>query len=95
MTTATLPQFNISNLDKLVSDGQIFYIEFIKRTTGELRKMRCRTGVKKHLKGGNKAYDAKAKNLITVFDMENNGYRSIPAEGVRSLTVSGQHFDFA
>lgn len=87
--------FTLSNLGKLVSDGKIFHIEFIKRTTGELRKMRCRLGVKKHLKGGNKKYDPTIKQLLTVFDMEAKGYRSIPVEGIRSLTVGGQVFSVA
>ena len=95
MTTNTLPAFNYQNLSKLVADGQIFSVEFIKRSTGELRKMTCRLGVKKHLKGGSKPYSAKQHNLLTVFDMEKSGYRSIPLESVRKLTVSGQTFTFA
>mgnify|MGYP000021997382 CR=1 FL=1 len=84
--------FTLNNLKKLVSDGKIFHVEFIKRSTGELRKMRCRLGVTKHLKGGGKAYSAKAKKLLTVFDMEAKGYRSIPIEGICSLQVGGQQF---
>ncbi len=87
--------FNRTNLRALVQDGQIFSVEFIKRTDGSLRRMVCRLGVKKHLKGGTAAYDAKEHNLLTVFDMENRGYRSIPVEAVQSLTVHGQTFSFA
>jgi hypothetical protein len=90
----TINGFNRINLRNLVQDGQIFSVEFIKRTTGELRRMVCRLGVKKHLKGGTAAYDAKEHNLLTVFDMEKNGYRSIPVEAVLSLTVHGQTFRF-
>lgn len=90
-----LPPLNLQNLKNLVSDGGIFSVEFIKRTDGSLRKMVCRLGVKKHLKGGTKAYDAKKQNLLTVFDMEKGGYRSIPIEAVRSLSVNGQSFQFA
>ena len=94
MATTTLPQFNLSNLQNLVSDGSIFSVEFIKRTDGGLRKMVCRLGVKKYLKGGSKAYDTRKHNLLTVFDMENKGYRSIPVEAIRQLTVGGQTFSF-
>jgi hypothetical protein len=87
--------FNLTNLRALVHDGQIFSVEFTKRTTGEIRRMVCRLGVKKHLTGGGAAYDAKARNLLTVFDMEKGGYRSIPVEAVHSLTVHGQTFNFA
>ena len=86
--------FNLRNLQNLVDDGSIFYVEFIKRTTGELRKMQCRLGVKKHLKGGSKAYDSAAKNLLTVFDMKAEGYRSIPLESIQCLTIGGQTFNF-
>ena len=95
MAEVTLPQFNLSNLQNLVSNGAIFSVEFIKRSNGELRKMVCRLGVKKHLKGGTKAYDAKEHNLLTVFDMEKEGYRSIPVDSIQRLTVNGQTFTFS
>ncbi len=85
---------NIRNLQNLVSDGAIFYVEFIKRTTGERRMMRCRTGVKKHLKGGVMAYNSVSKGLLSVFDMNAKGYRSIPVEAIQALTVNGQSFSF-
>lgn len=87
-------RLNLKNLKNLVSDGTIFSVEFIKRSNGELRKMVCRLGVKKHLRGGDKAYDAKQHNLLTVFDMEKEGYRSIPVESIQKLTVNGQAFSF-
>ena len=86
--------FNLVNLSKLVSDGQIFSVTFTKRSTGELRKMRCRLGVKKHLSGGSKSYDPAKSNLLTVFDMDKAGYRSIPIDGIQRLSVSGQTFSF-
>ena len=92
--TAEPVQFNLKNLQNLVSDGAIFSVEFIKRSNGELRKMVCRLGVTKHLRGGEKAYDAKQHNLLTVFDMEKEGYRSIPVESIQKLTVNGQAFRF-
>ncbi len=57
--------------------------------------MVCRLGVKKHLRGGAKAYDSKQHNLLTVFDMENEGYRSIPVDSIQRLSVNGQTFTFA
>ena len=87
-------RLNLKNLKNLVSDGTIFSVEFIKRSNGELRKMVCRLGVKKHLCGGDKAYDAKHHNLLTVFDMEKGGYRSIPVDAIQRLCVNGQAFSF-
>ena len=94
MANETVTQFNRTNLRNLVSDGGIFSVEFIKRSNGQLRKMVCRLGVKKHLKGGQKAYSTKVHNLLTVFDMENKGYRSIPVEAIQRLSVNGQTFSF-
>ena len=86
------PTLNLTNFTALVQDGTIFSVEFIKRTTGERRKMLCRTGVKKHLKGGDKAYNAASKGLLTVYDLQAKGYRSIPVDAVVSLSVHGQQF---
>jgi len=94
-TACIVPAFNRTNLRALVQDGQIFAVEFIKRTDGTLRRMVCRLGVRKHLRGGTAPYSAKEHNLLTVFDMEKGGYRSIPVEAVQSLTVHGQTFNFA
>jgi len=47
--------------------------------------MNYRLGVTKHLKGGSQGYSPKAHNLITVFEI-NKGYRSIPIDGVVSIT---------
>jgi len=65
--------------------GGFFGVTFIKRTTGEIRKMNARLNVKKHLKGGQRAYDPKAHNLIFCFDMVSGGYRCIPLEGVKEI----------
>ena len=74
------------------SKGHIFRINFIKRTTGELRKMRCRIGVKKDLKG-NPPYDAKEKQLIHVYDMDVKQYRSIPYEGIIDMVMDKEHVE--
>ncbi len=88
-------RFNHKNLQNLVSNGAIFSVEFIKRSNGELRKMICRLGVKKHLRGGDKAYDSEQHKLLTVFDMEKEGYRSIPVDTIQRLSVNGQTFIFS
>lgn len=67
--------------------GKIMTVKFVKRTTGEVRVMNCRLGVKVHLKGGVQAYDPKTKNLLTVFDMQKGAYRNINLDQV--LEVNG------
>lgn len=51
------------------NDHRIFSVAFVKKTDGTLRHMECRYGVKKHLKGGEAAYDPKDYDLTFVFDI--------------------------
>lgn len=75
-----------------VQTGKIFSVRFTKRGDGQEREMRCRFGVKSHLKGGELGYDAFEKALFTVFDMDKRGYRSIPWEGISEVKVEGQRY---
>ena len=76
----------------LQSKGKFFRVIFIKRTTGELRSMLCRTGVKKHLKGGSLRYDASTLKLINVYDINKKGYRSINLETLISAKIGGVEY---
>lgn len=85
------------NRDELLAaleGGQFATVTFIKRTTGEERKMNCRIGVTKHLAGGQKAFDDAEKNLITVFDTEKNHYRSINCDSIRHVKAHGKEWDY-
>lgn len=76
------------------SNGKIFTVSFFKKN-GELRKMNCRLGVTKHLKGGELKYNPLAKSLIPVFDMQKQDYRMISLETLQTLTINGkQHYVF-
>ncbi len=75
------------------NDDKFFSVSFVKRTTGELREMVCRKGVHSHLKGGTLSYDPAKKNLVTVFDVQSNGYRSISLEAIRSVKMNGNVFE--
>jgi hypothetical protein len=75
------------------SSGHFVSLAFVKRTTGEVRHMVCRTGVKSHLRGGEPAYDAPAHGLVFVFDVQRNGYRSIPVDNVLWLRVNGRTYN--
>jgi hypothetical protein len=77
------------------SNGAIFGVDFIKRTTGELRKMTARLGVKKHLKGGKAAYDAAEKDLIFVYDLSAEGYRTIALDAITALRIGGEQYEVA
>jgi hypothetical protein len=58
----------------LNSKGKIFTVTFTKKD-GTTRVMNCRLGVTKHLKGGESTLNA--NEYITVYDMQNKGYRAI------------------
>jgi hypothetical protein len=62
--------------------GKIFSIKFIKRTTGEVRKMTARMGVTSHLRNGVQPFNQSDHNLVTVFSMRDKGYRNIPIENI-------------
>jgi hypothetical protein len=61
---------------KRLSKGKVFKVSFIKKN-GKLRNMSCRLDVKKYLKGG-KSTTKNRDDVLTVFDMSLQEYRSIP-----------------
>ncbi|CAB4149095.1 hypothetical protein UFOVP529_48 [uncultured Caudovirales phage] len=77
------------------TEGKIFSVKFVKRTTGEVREMVARTGVKAHLKGGDAAYSFSAKSLLSVYDLQAKGYRSIPLDAIVSIKAGGEEFTIA
>lgn len=66
----TKAQLTLEQFIEATNSGQIFSIDFVKRTDNSLRTMSARRGVKKGVKGVGQAYDPKAKNLLTVYDMQ-------------------------
>jgi hypothetical protein len=79
-------------LKERAQDGKIFSVTFVKRTTGEIRQMVCRLGVKKHLKGGEKAFDDAEHRLLTVFDVVKKDYRSIACESITDIRLAGEEY---
>ena len=69
---------------------KFFGVTFIKRTTGEQRRMTCQLGVKKNLKGGVAPYNFSEKGLIPVFDVAIKDYRSIPIENLVEVRTQGK-----
>lgn len=83
---------NRDELENLLSDGRITTVTFKKRTTGEVRVMNCRSGVKKHLKGDGPRYDFKEKNLVCVYDVQKRDYRTINCDSIISVKAHGREF---
>jgi hypothetical protein len=86
-----------------IFNGQIITVVFIKRTTGDCRILNGRLGVKKYTNGVGMAYDPAAKNLITIYDMQeaqklpedkrSKAYRCIPLDGVLEIRAEGKRFN--
>ena len=76
------------NQIKELAGSQIFSVKFIKKD-GSLREMVCRLGVKKHLKGGELAYDAKSMGYLPVFDMQKEDYRMINTNTIVEIKING------
>ena len=74
--------------------GKFFTVEFIKRTTGEVRKMNCRTGVSKGVTGVGKSYDPEEKRLVTVWDTQAKNFRSINLDGIIKVTSQGVEWKY-
>lgn len=68
------------------SKGRIFSVEFVKKDN-TLRKMKCRIGVTKYLKGGELPYDPVEKGLVPVYDMEKQDYRVINIRTIKSISL--------
>jgi hypothetical protein len=88
-----MEKIDVTNAVKLIKStkGKIFTVSFIKKD-GSLRRMNCRLGVKKHLKGGEMAYDPSEYDLLPVFDLQNEAYRMINLETLKEITVDGETF---
>lgn len=98
-STMSNNEHNIIGMDQAVEiiegakeSGRVFSVRFVKRTDNTIRDMNCRGGVRKHLRGGELAYDPKKKRLVTVFDMQKGGYRSINCDSIMQIVVDGKTF---
>lgn len=75
-----------------LAGSTIFSVRFRKRTTGEMRDMLCRLKVTKDLSGEGRKYDALAKSLLVVYDVQKKGYRSIPLDSIQIIKVRGETY---
>jgi hypothetical protein len=74
------------------TQGRIFSVYFQKKTTGEMREMTCRRGVKAHLSGGDLPYDPAPLKLLPVFDVQLRNYRMVNLAGLVSFNIGGETF---
>ena len=70
------------------TNGKIFSAVFTKKD-GEKRKMVCRQGVAKYVKGVGLKFKPEECDLIGVFDMHKKAYRFINLETLEQIKVEG------
>ena len=70
------------------TNGKIFSAVFTKKN-GEIRKMVCRQGVAKYVKGIGLKFKPEEKDLIGVFDMHKKAYRFINVNTLEQIKVRG------
>jgi len=70
------------------TNGKIFSAVFTKKN-GEKRKMVCRQGVAKYVKGVGLKFKPEEKDLIGVFDMHKKAYRFINTNTLEQIRVGG------
>ena len=73
------------------TNGKIFSAVFTKKD-GEKRKIICRLGVAKYVKGVGLKFKPKERGLIGVFDMRKNAYRFINTNTLEQLKVQGKPY---
>ena len=74
------------------TNGKIFSAVFTKKN-GEKRKMVCRQGVAKYVKGVGLKFKPEEKELIGVFDMHKKAYRFISLSTLEKIRVQGKEYD--
>ena len=69
-----------------------FSVDFIKKN-GDLRKMVCRLGVKKGVKGVGMSYNPTEKGLLCVYDVVKKGFRMIVINTIQKIQIRGNRIE--
>jgi len=69
----------------------IFSVVFLKKN-GEIRRMNCMLGVKKHLKGGKLKFNPREMGYLVVFDTQKKAYRMINLNTISNITSKGVEY---
>jgi hypothetical protein len=76
-----------------VVGGRIFSAKFVKKN-GEIRHIKARLGVKKHLQGGELSYNPSERNNLIVFDLEKSAYRTIKFDNLLEIKYNKQEWKY-
>lgn len=92
--STTISRADLGRLIQSYNGSHFFSVEFIKKTTGENRKMTCRKGVVSYTTGAGLKYDPIEKGLVPVWDAQipeggANAYRMISLSGLLGASIDG------
>ena len=79
-------------LEENRNPNTIFSVVFLKKN-GEIRRMNCMLGVKKHLKGGKLAFNPKEMGYLVVLDTNKEAYRMVNLNTISSITSKGVEYN--
>lgn len=93
-----MDNMTVEELKNKMGDALCVTVTFLKRTTGELRTIRCnRNFVFDNMNcdavgyvapnGKGLRYNNEKRGLVTVFDLEDESFKQIPANSVLSVVV--------
>ena len=74
------------------TNGRVFSVTFIKRSTGKDKTIRARLGVKTKINGKGMRYNTHNKRLIVVFDINLRTYKCIPIEAIEAVSCRGRRY---
>jgi len=95
ITKAVLVNFSegMKIINTLKANGQVFRVDFNKRSDGSTRTMVCRFGVSKGVTGKGSAYSFTEKDLLCVWEFA-TGYRTIPIDKILGIKHGGVWYSF-
>lgn len=77
------------------NSGKIFTVTFVTRGDQTKRKMNCRTGVKKNVKGTGLRFDPSKNNLKPVYDVKKKEHRFVALENITEIKMNKKVYSVA
>lgn len=77
---------SLTNAILSLTGGRFFTVVFRKKD-GTIRRMNCRTGVKRYVKGADvpDGHVSKRDDMLVVYDVKANGYRCLSRDSVIAI----------
>ena len=76
----------------IAKGNKIFGAVFVKKN-GQDRQMNARLNVKKNLQGGENTVERDDRAYLTVFDMNNDGYKVLNLDTLKTVKICGTKYE--